>query len=193
MRAAAVQEGERIDVVEGDFFTDPIANGDDAIILANEVHLFSPQHNRALFQRARVAATPQSVLLIVDFLTDGTHTQPVLAALAAGEFLLVAGEGDVYREEEVRAWLRETGWRPLECKPIAGPLGLLVAEIVRNSAATNQHDGGCRIWPLHFSSRSGYFHLPPRPTTKQPRSTFQSMFFLCSPRPGTTPHPWTAT
>jgi len=60
-------------------------------------------------------------------LTDPTHTQPVFAALAAGEYLVSAGEGDVYSEEELREWLLDTGWRPLEHKPLTDPTSLLVA------------------------------------------------------------------
>jgi hypothetical protein len=121
-------EGKRVDVVAGDFFKDPIPTGHDAIIIANVIHVFSPEHNRALFRGARAAATPETRLLIADMLTDPTHTQPVFAALAAGEYLLIAGEGDVYSEEELREWLLDTGWQPLEHKPLTGPTSLLVAE-----------------------------------------------------------------
>jgi hypothetical protein len=46
----------------------------------------------------------------------------------AGEFLITAGEGDVYSEEEAREWLEQTGWRFLEQTPLAGPNDLIVAE-----------------------------------------------------------------
>jgi SAM-dependent methyltransferase len=122
------QLGKRIEVVEGDFLTDPLPPGHDAIVLANVVHVLSEEHNRALLQRARAAVTPGARLLIVDFVTDPTHTQPVFGALAAGEFLMIAGEGDVYSEDELRRWLGDTGWRPLERMPLTGPTSLLVAE-----------------------------------------------------------------
>jgi trans-aconitate methyltransferase len=121
-------EAGRVEVMEGDFLTDPIGTGHDAMIVANVVHTLSPEHNRVLFRRAREAAPPGARLLIVDVLTDPTHSQPVFSALAAGEYLLIAGEGDVYSEEEVRAWLQETGWQPLEHTPLTGPTTLLVAE-----------------------------------------------------------------
>jgi hypothetical protein len=123
-------EGTRVEVVAGDFLRDPLPAGHDAIVLANVVHVFSPEHNRALFRRARTAATPEARLLIVDFLTDPMHTDPAFAALAAGEFLLIAGEGDVFSAEEPREGLGETGWRPLEHQPLGGPTSLLVAEAV---------------------------------------------------------------
>jgi hypothetical protein len=46
----------------------------------------------------------------------------------AGEFLITAGEGDVYSEEEAREWLEQTGWRFLGRTPLAGPNDLIVAE-----------------------------------------------------------------
>jgi SAM-dependent methyltransferase len=121
-------EGKRIDIVEGDFLTDPVPPGHDAIVLANVVHVLSEEHNRALLKRARAAVTPGARLLILDFVTDPTHTQPLFAALAAGEFLMIAGEGDVYSEDELRGWLCDTGWQPLAHTPLTGPTSLLVAE-----------------------------------------------------------------
>jgi len=123
-------EGARVEVVEGDFFTDPIPTGHDAIIVANIVHLFLPEQNRDLLKHTRASVTAGARLLIVDLLTDPTHTQPVEAALAAGEYLVIAGHGDVYSDAEVRGWLQETSWRPVETKPLAGPTSLLVAEAI---------------------------------------------------------------
>jgi SAM-dependent methyltransferase len=123
-------EGARVEVVEGDFFTDPLPSGHDAIIVANIVHLFLPEQNRDLLKHTRASVTAGARLLIVDLLTDPTHTQPVEAALAAGEFLVIAGHGDVYSDAEIRGWLQETGWRPVETKPLAGPTSLLVAEAI---------------------------------------------------------------
>jgi hypothetical protein len=67
-------------------------------------------------------------LLLVDFWTDPTHTQPLFAALMAGEILAYFNEGDMYSEEEVRGWLQETGWQVVEWKPLVGPQSLIVAK-----------------------------------------------------------------
>ncbi len=61
-----VPEGERVDVVAGNFLTDPIPPDHDAILVANVVHLFSPERNRELLLRARHAAEPGTRLLIGD-------------------------------------------------------------------------------------------------------------------------------
>ena len=129
-RLAREPEGARVEVVVGDFFTNPLPAGHDAIIVANILHLFLPEQNRDVLKKTRAAVTEGARLLIVDLLTDPTHTQPVGAALMAGEFLVIAGHGDVYSDAEVRGWLQETGWRPGETKPLAGPTSLLVAEAI---------------------------------------------------------------
>jgi len=121
-------DGQHVTVVAGDFFTDAIPTGFDAVILANVVHLFSPERKRELLRRIRHAVPATSRLLLVDFWTDPTHTRPLPAALLAGEFLMIGGEGDVYSEHEVRGWLSACGWQPIEHKALAGVTSLLVAE-----------------------------------------------------------------
>lgn len=130
-RLASNPLARRLHIVEGDFFKDPIPDGHDAVIIANVVHVLSPEHNLQLFKRVRARVPDGARLLLADFWTDPTHTQPVFAAIMAGEFMVMAGAGDVYSEEEVRGWLRETGWRALERTPLAGPASLIVAETAR--------------------------------------------------------------
>jgi SAM-dependent methyltransferase len=118
----------RLRIVEGNFFTDPLPEDHDAILLANVCHNFLPERNRALLGRVHACAPAGARLLLVDFWTDPTHTQPLTAALMAGAFLLVTGEGDVYSAEEGRDWLQATGWRVLAHHPLAGPTSVMVAE-----------------------------------------------------------------
>lgn len=129
-RLATGGAAEHIAVAEGDFFADPIPEGHDAILLANVVHLFSPERNLALLQRVRAAAPGGARLLLADFWTDPSHTEPITAALLAAEFLVIAGDGDAYSDEEAGEWLGNSGWRPLGRRELAGPMSLLVAEAV---------------------------------------------------------------
>lgn len=126
-RIAAGPHTDRIELVGANALVDPLPEGHDALLVANLVHLFSPEHNRQLLQRLRQVAEPDARLLLVDFWTDPGHTDPAFAALMAGEFLLVGGEGDVYSEAEVDDWLAGSGWRSLERTPLAGPQSLIVA------------------------------------------------------------------
>ena len=118
----------RMRIVEGDVFTDALPEGHEAVIVANVIHLFSPERNLALFRRIREHVHTGARLLLVDLWTNPLHTQPLLAALMAGEFLIQAGEGDVYSAEEVHGWLQESGWHSVEHQPLAGPTSLIIAE-----------------------------------------------------------------
>ncbi len=100
------------------------------MLVANVIHLLSPDHNRQLLTKIRQAVPSKARLLLVDFWTDPTHTAPPFAALMAGEFLLVSREGDVYSVEEVKTWLEETQWQMVEHRPLSGPSTLIVGETV---------------------------------------------------------------
>ena len=129
-RRTLAVEPRVVEVVEADFVEDPIPNGHDAVLLANVIHLFSPQSNSALLARIRASVEPGARLLLVDFWTDDAHLEPAFAALMAGEFLIVSGEGDVYSVNEVAGWLRATGWEFTAHKPLAGAASLVVATAV---------------------------------------------------------------
>ena len=118
----------RIDVVTGDAMADALPPGYDVFLLANLTAYWSPEDNRTLLQRVRSAAERHSHLLLVDFWTNSTHTEPLAAALMAGEFAVHLRNGDVYSVDEVRGWLSETGWRFVEHAPLTGPQSLIVAE-----------------------------------------------------------------
>ncbi len=120
--------GSRIRFYEGDLLRDQLPTGYDAFLLANVIHVFTPEHNRSLLQRVHACALDGARLLLVDFWTDPTHTEPVFAALMAGEWLMGRGEGDVYSENEIRDLLAATGWMMTGRRPLTGPASLVVAE-----------------------------------------------------------------
>jgi hypothetical protein len=128
-KLAASPVADRVSVTAGNATEDELPPGHDAVLLANIIHYFLPQQNIELIGRVRDAVEAGARLLVVDWWTDPTHTQPLPAALMAGEFLANIG-GDVYSEEEMNAWLGEAGWRPLERLPLAGPQSVIVAEAV---------------------------------------------------------------
>lgn len=129
-KLAELPEGARINVVEGDVFKDSFPGDHDVIIVANTIHIFSVAHNIELMRKMRAHVRPGTRLLLADFWTDPSHSQPAAAALISGSFLLTSGEGQAYSEEEAAEWLGQTGWQKLERKPLAGPLSLIVAEAI---------------------------------------------------------------
>ena len=129
-KLAELPEGARINIVEGDVFKDPLPGDHDVLIVANTIHIFSVAHNIELFRKMRAHVQSGTRLLLADFWTDPSHSQPTAAALISGSFLLTSGEGQTYSEEEADECLGRTGWQKLERKPLAGPLSLIVAEAI---------------------------------------------------------------
>ena len=126
IRAAGL--AERIDALAVDVMAEPLPPGHDVFLVANLVHYWSPEGNLALLRKIRAAAPIGGRLLLADFWTDPTHTEPVHAALMAGEFAVHVRDGDVYSVHEVRDWLPQAGWEFVAHVPLAGPQSLVVAE-----------------------------------------------------------------
>ncbi|MGO9049658.1 MAG: methyltransferase [Xanthobacteraceae bacterium] len=129
-RISQEPERMRIDIVEGDAFKTPLPGDHDVLLIANTVHVFSLTRNLELMRRSRAAVQASARLLLVDLWTDPTHSEPPVAALMSGQFLMMGGEGQTYSEQEADEWLGQTGWRKLERKALLGPAGLIVAEAV---------------------------------------------------------------
>jgi SAM-dependent methyltransferase len=127
-RVAAAELRHRITVITGDAMAGELPAGYDVFLLANLIHYWSAEQNQDLLQRVRRAAQPGSALLLADFWTNPAHTEPLQAALMAGEFAVHIHNGDVYSVEEVHDWLNRTGWRFTDHRPLAGPQSLIVAE-----------------------------------------------------------------
>lgn len=127
-RIAATEVAARIAVVTADAMRDPLPQGNDVFLLANILHYWAPEENIALLRRVRNAAEHDAALLLVDFWTDPTHTQPIQAALMAGEFAVHLRHGDVYSVDEIKQWLEPAGWRFVRHAPLAGPQSLIVAQ-----------------------------------------------------------------
>ncbi len=129
-KALAAAGGPSIEIVEGDALAGPIPEGHDLVIMANLVHYFGPEKNKTLLRNVRKAIAPRGRVALVDFWTDATHTQPLMAAMMAGEFAVLQTEGDVYSVDECKAWLEETGWKLVEARPLAGPQSVIIGEAV---------------------------------------------------------------
>ncbi len=120
----------RVAVVAGDATAAPLPAGHDVCLVANLFHYFSPDENKHLLASVRAAVDAGARLLIADFWTDATHTEPLIAALMAGEFAVHVRHGDVYSAVEAHQWLETTGWRFGDHVPLADPVSLVTAEAV---------------------------------------------------------------
>lgn len=119
--------GRRVEIAQGDPVTGEVPAGFDLVLLEHVAHRFDAEQNRRIIAQARRAAAPGATLLLLDFFLDADPEQRTLDALHAGEYLVIDGTV-VYPEDEVRGWLREAGWEPVETRPLPGSPRVIIAE-----------------------------------------------------------------
>ena len=106
--AEAYGVADRLDLVPGDMFADPVPAGADAILLSNILHDWDVPECRALLGRCADALPAGGRLLIHDVFLDDDLGGPLPVALYSAA-LFTLTEGRAYSAGEYRGWLREAG------------------------------------------------------------------------------------
>jgi len=117
---------DRITTRAGDMLRDPLGENYDLILVMAICHMFSPEENRQLFQRAYRALAPKGQLVIQDFILEPSKTAPRVAALFSLNMLVGTRAGSSYNEPEFAAWMREAGFSDIRRVRLPGPSGLMI-------------------------------------------------------------------
>ena len=117
---------DRIGVCAGDMLRDPLGKDYDLILISAICHMFSPEENRQLLQRAYGALAPKGQLVVQDFILEPSKTAPRFAALFSLNMLVGTQAGSSYSEPEYADWLREAGFVDVRRIKLPGPSGLMV-------------------------------------------------------------------
>lgn len=91
----------------------------DAVLLNHCIHRFSAEENVTILRHARASTATGALLLVVDFLVDDDGAERHVDAMHAAEYLVIDST-IVYPVSAVQAWMRETGWEPVEVIEIPG-------------------------------------------------------------------------
>jgi ubiquinone/menaquinone biosynthesis C-methylase UbiE len=104
-----------IHLAAGDFLVDPLPPGPfDVALLSNVLHLFSPAVGRALLAKVAGVLAPGGVVAVA-----GTLRGRSPRAARMGVMMLLRTEaGDVYTEDELRAWLEEAGLEEVRAEDV---------------------------------------------------------------------------
>ncbi|MBB6120577.1 methyltransferase [Nocardiopsis algeriensis] len=109
IRAAGLSD--RIDVVVGDMFSDPLPSGADLVLFAHQFVIWSPEQNRELLKKAHDTLRPGGRVAVFNAFADDDGRGPLYAALDSVYFAtLPTEEATIYRWCEHEAWLKETGF-----------------------------------------------------------------------------------
>ena len=117
---------DRITTRVGDMLNDPMGKNYDLILVSAICHMFSPEENRELLQRAYFALAPKGQIVIQDFILEPTKTAPRAAALFSLNMLVGTRAGSSYSEPEYTSWLRDAGFKDVRRVRLPGPSGLMI-------------------------------------------------------------------
>ena len=114
---------DRIECRAGSYHTDEYeAEAYDAVTIFGALHQESPSQIVDILKRAHRALKPGGRLLVLDMMTDRTHTAPKFSALFAVNMALTTANGWVFSDEELKGWMREAGFEPGETRPVPPPM-----------------------------------------------------------------------
>ena len=118
---------DRISTHPGDMLTVPLeSNTYDLVLLSAICHMFSPEENRQLLERAYQALAPHGRLVISDFVLEADKTAPRFATLFALNMLTATRAGNSYSEPEYANWLRRAGFAEIKRVRLPGPANLMI-------------------------------------------------------------------
>ncbi len=109
-RISESEAAGRVDLVPGDFYTDPLPAGADYAWVSAIVHQHSREHNRALFDKVYAALVPGGRIGIRDIVMQPDKVQPVEGALFAINMLVNTETGGTFSFAELAADLQAAGF-----------------------------------------------------------------------------------
>ncbi|ASF07416.1 putative O-methyltransferase [Nocardia brasiliensis NBRC 14402] len=108
---AAAGLGDRIDVIAGDMFGEPLPGGYDVALFAHQFVIWSPEQNRTLLRQAYAALPPGGRVLVFNAFADDDGRGPLYTALDNVYFAtLPSEESTIYPWREHEEWLRAAGF-----------------------------------------------------------------------------------
>ncbi|HVK09723.1 MAG TPA: methyltransferase [Gemmataceae bacterium] len=102
---------DRVSLVPGDMFADPVPAGADVILLSNVLHDWDVPECRTILGRCHAALPAGGRVLIHDVFLDDDLAGPLPIALYSTA-LFTLTEGRAYSAGEYRGWLRDAGFVP---------------------------------------------------------------------------------
>ena len=113
----------RIECRDGDYHTDEYeAEAYDVVTIFGALHQESPAAIVDILKRANRALRRGGSLVVLDMMTDMTHTAPKFSALFAINMALTTENGWVFSDEELKGWMRESGFVPGETRSVPPPM-----------------------------------------------------------------------
>jgi SAM-dependent methyltransferase len=102
---------DRIDVIPGNCFNDPLPQGADCFLFSHFFTIWSKQKDQYLLKKAHDALAPGGKVMIFNMMQNDDRTGPLSAAVGSPYFLTLAtGEGMLYTWNEYETWMKTEGF-----------------------------------------------------------------------------------
>ena len=121
----------RVECRAGDYHSDEYEpDSYDYVTIFGALHQESPDDIVDILKRARRALKKGGRLFVLDLMTDETHTSPKFSALFAVNMALTTKNGWVFSDAELKSWMAEAGFEPLETRVVPPPMPHWMVEAV---------------------------------------------------------------
>jgi len=112
---------ERVELRPGDYNTDSIGSGNDAMLLSSMTNQESPENIKKLLKKCYDSMNPDGVIMIQEQLLWADKKGPQLAALIGVNQIINTVGGSSYSTAEMEEILREVGFVDIESRQMAPP------------------------------------------------------------------------
>jgi SAM-dependent methyltransferase len=113
-RIAASGFRDRVHLVAGDFYDDPLPSGADLAWVSAIVHQHAREDNRELFGKVREALVPGGRIMIRDIVMEADRTAPPEGALFAVNMLVATASGGTFTMDEYTEDLQASGFHDVK-------------------------------------------------------------------------------
>ena len=117
----------RVAFVAGDYHTDALPQGFDAVLYAGALHQETPPRAAALLEKLKMSLRPGGRLFVLDLMLDPGRAAPASSALFGLSMLLTNADAHMYAIDEVSSLVRDAGLEWVsEVRVGQSPYGLVV-------------------------------------------------------------------
>jgi len=112
----------RIELIAGDYRSDPIPGLYDVALLSNVIHGENAAKNEALIHKLAANLNPGGRLIIKDHILDDSRANPPVGAIFSLLMLLTTDGGRCYSFAEINAWMNNAGMNQVRQVDLPPPL-----------------------------------------------------------------------
>lgn len=120
------QLSDRVKIVSGDFFLDPLPAA-DIIIMGNILHDWDEENKLMLMKKAYDALPAGGAFVAIEGIIDNERKKNVFGLMMSLNMLIETGKGFDYTFDDFNKWSKATGFKSTSLLPLAGPSSAAIA------------------------------------------------------------------